>query len=142
MKVKSLSHVRLSRPHGLQPTKLMSAVNLTCCSAPSVCVCVCVCVRAGARSVFGTSWTIARQASLSMGFSRQEYWSGLPFLPPGDLPQPRGRTCVSCIFLHWQSDSLPLSHLGSPMLLSHKKHCQVHSSHSTNVTKSYVINYV
>ena len=37
---------------------------------------------------FVTSWTVARQAPLSMGFSRQEYWSGLPFLPPGDLPEP------------------------------------------------------
>ena len=33
-----------------------------------------------------TPWTIACQALLSMGFSRQEYWSGLPCLPPGDLP--------------------------------------------------------
>ena len=35
-----------------------------------------------------TPQTIARQAPLSMGFSRQEYWSGLPLLPPGDLPDP------------------------------------------------------
>ena len=34
------------------------------------------------------SWTIARQAPLSMGFSRQEHWSGLPFPSPGDLPNP------------------------------------------------------
>ena len=33
-------------------------------------------------------WTVACQAPLSMGFSRQEYWSGLPCLPPGDLPDP------------------------------------------------------
>ena len=33
-------------------------------------------------------WTVAHQAPLSMGFSRQEYWSGLPCLPPGDLPDP------------------------------------------------------
>ena len=33
-----------------------------------------------------TPWTVARQAPLSLGFSRQEYWSGLPFPPPGDLP--------------------------------------------------------
>ena len=33
-----------------------------------------------------TPWTLARQAPLSMGFSRQEYWSGLPFPSPGDLP--------------------------------------------------------
>ena len=37
---------------------------------------------------FATPWTVARQASLSMGFSRQEYWSGLPFPPPGNLPSP------------------------------------------------------
>ena len=33
-------------------------------------------------------WTVARQAPLSMGFSRQEYWRGLPFPTPGDLPHP------------------------------------------------------
>ena len=38
--------------------------------------------------LFGTPWTIAYQASLSIGFSRQEYWSGLPFPSPGDLPNP------------------------------------------------------
>ena len=38
---------------------------------------------------FATPWTIACQGSLSMGFSRQEYWSGLPWPPPGDLPHPR-----------------------------------------------------
>ena len=37
---------------------------------------------------FATSWTVAHQAPLSMGFSRQEYWSGLPCPPPGDLPKP------------------------------------------------------
>ena len=35
-----------------------------------------------------TLWTVARQGPLSMGFSRQEYWSGLPFYSPGDLPDP------------------------------------------------------
>ena len=35
-----------------------------------------------------TPWTVAHQAPLSMGFSRQEYWSGLPFPTPGDLPNP------------------------------------------------------
>ena len=38
--------------------------------------------------LFVTLWTIAHQAPLSMGFSRQEYWSGLPCLPPGNLPDP------------------------------------------------------
>ena len=35
-----------------------------------------------------TPWTVAHQAPLSVGFSRQEYWSGLPFPSPGDLPNP------------------------------------------------------
>ena len=38
--------------------------------------------------LFVTLWTVALQAPLSMGFSRQEYWSGLPCRPPGDLPNP------------------------------------------------------
>jgi len=52
---------------------------------------VCVCVRVHARCrvrLFATPWTIALQAPLSIGFSRQEYWSGLPFPAPGDLPDP------------------------------------------------------
>ena len=38
--------------------------------------------------LFVTPWTVAHQALLSMGFSRQEYWSGLPFPSSGDLPDP------------------------------------------------------
>ena len=38
--------------------------------------------------LFATPWTVSRQAPLSMGFSRQEYWSGLPFPSPGDVPDP------------------------------------------------------
>ena len=38
--------------------------------------------------LFATPWTVTYYASLSMGFSRQEYWSGLPFASPGDLPDP------------------------------------------------------
>ena len=55
-------------------------------------------------------WTIARQAPLSTGFSRQEYWSGLPCPPPGDFSNP-GIEPVSPAL---QVDSLPLSHQGSP----------------------------
>ena len=50
-----------------------------------------VCLREGELScaqLFATPWTIARQAYLSIGFSRQEYWSGLPCPPSGDLPDP------------------------------------------------------
>ena len=38
--------------------------------------------------ILATPWTLAYQAPLSMGFSRQEYWSGFPFPSPGDLPDP------------------------------------------------------
>ena len=51
-------------------------------------VCVYVCVGVCAHILFATPWTVALQAPLSMGFSRQEHWSGLPFLPPRDLPDP------------------------------------------------------
>ena len=48
---------------------------------------LCVHVQSISRD-FETSWTVACQAPLSMGFSRQEYGSGLPFPSPGDLPNP------------------------------------------------------
>ena len=51
-----------------------------------VCVCVCVCVPSHVQ-LFVTPWTVARQTPLSVNFP-QGYWSGLPFPPPGDLPNP------------------------------------------------------
>ena len=51
-------------------------------------VCVCVCARMRVLSCLATPWTVAYQARHSMEFSRQEYWSGLPFSTPGDLPNP------------------------------------------------------
>ena len=56
-----------------------------------------------------TPWTVAHEAPLSMGFPRQEYWSGVPFPPPGDLPNP-GMEPVSPAL---QADSLPLSRQGA-----------------------------
>ena len=52
-----------------------------------VCVCVCAC-KLSRVQLFATPWTVACQASLSMGFFKQEYWSGVPFLSPGDLFDP------------------------------------------------------
>ena len=71
------------------------------------CVCVCSFVFDSA-----TPWTVVHQALLSMGFPRQEYWSGLPFPSSGDLPNPGIEPESSA----WQVDSLPLSHPGSPDL--------------------------
>ena len=47
--------------------------------------------------LFTTPWTVTHQAPLSMGFSRQEYWSGLLCHSSRGCPQPRAQTCVSCI---------------------------------------------
>ena len=52
--------------------------------------------------LFVTAWTIACQASLSMGFSRQQYWNGLLFPTPGDLPNPRIKT-TSPVSPYWAS---------------------------------------
>ena len=56
-----------------------------------------------------TPWTAACHPPLSMEFSRQEYWSGLPFPTPGDLPHPG----IESVSPAWQVDSLPLCHLGN-----------------------------
>ena len=73
---------------------------------------MCDCVLSDVQ-LFATPWTVtngACLAALPMEFSRQEYLSGLPFPPPGDLLNPR----INLAYLHWQVDSLPLGHLGSP----------------------------
>ena len=64
--------------------------------------------------LFATPQTIAQQASLSVGLFQQEYWSGLPFPLPGDLPNP-GIKLTSLCLLHWQADSLPLAPPGKPI---------------------------
>ena len=66
--------------------------------------------------LFVIRWTAARQAPLSMEFSRQEYWNGLPFPPPGDLPDP-GIELTSPASPALAVDSLPLSHLRSPVCI-------------------------
>ena len=63
--------------------------------------------------LFAIPWTIARQAPLSMEFSRQEYWSGLPCLLHGIFPAQGSNLPLLCL-LHWQTGSLLLHHLGSP----------------------------
>ena len=73
------------------------------------CVCVCVPSHFSCVQLFVSRWTVAHQAPQSMGFSRQEYWSGLPFPPPGDLPD-SGIEPVSPASPTLQVDSLLLSH--------------------------------
>ena len=79
---------------------------------PKVCVCVCP-LHCGVESVShsvvsdsATPWTVAPQSPLSMGFPRQEYWSGLPFASPEDLPKPGIPHCGQILY--------PLSQQRSP----------------------------
>ena len=65
---------------------------------------------------FVNPWTVVCQAPFSMEFSMQGYWSGLLFPSPGDLPN-SGKKPMSSVSPTLQADSLPLSHLGSPLLL-------------------------
>ena len=86
--------------------KFQFTTRFFCCPA---------CVRAKSLQLCSTLcdlWTVAHQAPLSLGFSRQEYWSELPCLSPGDLPDP-GIKPVSLVPPALQAASLPLSHWGS-----------------------------
>ena len=68
-------------------------------------------------SVSATPWTLASQAPLSMGFSRPEYWSGLPFTSPGDLPNPGIELRSPAL----QADSLPSEPPGNPYKILQKE---------------------
>ena len=71
---------------------MVSSIHWTLCKVRGVCVCKLV----SHVWPFVTPWTEALQAPLSMGFPRQEYWSGLPLPSPGDLPN-QGSNLVSCV---------------------------------------------
>ena len=79
--------------------------------------------RCAGIQLFTTQWTVTHPAPLSMGLSRQEYWSQLAFPLQGDLPDSGWNLGFLCL-LHWQVDSLPLSHLGSPEDLINIKACK------------------
>ena len=82
---------------------------------------MCVCVLVRHVQLFATPWTVAHQAPLSMGFSWQEYWSGLPFPPPGDLPDPRIKP--RSLALH--VDSLLSEPAGKPHLYNIHTHIHI-----------------
>ena len=74
-----------------------------------------VCLFTQLCPTLATPWAVAHQAALSMGFPGQEYWSGLPFASPRDLPNPGITACL----LHWSAGSLPLSLQGSTCICTH-----------------------
>ena len=71
--------------------------------------CCCCHLFAKTCPTLATPWTVACQAPLSMGFSRQEYWNGLPFPSPGDLPDPGMEHRSSAL----QAEALPSEPPGS-----------------------------
>ena len=81
--------------HGAsRPSRSVCSAQPRCTHTHSACVhtaqalCFVVVQSLTCVRLFATPWTVAHQAPLSMGFSRQEYWNGLPFPSPGDLPHP------------------------------------------------------
>ena len=80
-------------------------------------MCTCMLSHFSHVRLFAVLWAVAHQASLSMSFSRHEYWSGLASPPPGDLPDPGTKpvSLMSCLLL-WQAGSLPLAPPGKPLL--------------------------
>ena len=91
-------------------------LNIMC----SQCVCVCVCVCAQSFShiwLLATLWIVTHQVPLSMGFSRQEYWSELPFSFPGDLSDP-GIKPVSSVSPVLAGEFFTSEPLGKPHVLN------------------------
>ena len=107
--------IQASGPHMWSGWRAIPHSSSTAHPAPlalflSECVCALSCVW-----LFATPWTVARQAPLFMEFPRQEYWSRLPFPAPRDLLDPRIKPTSPALL----ADSLPLSHLESPLKISH-----------------------
>ena len=109
---------------------LCQSMTITCVSGKSFCSALSHSV---VSNSFGTTWTVANQAPLSMGFSRQEYWSKLPFLLPGHHPHPR-----LLHLLHWQLDFLPLYHRGSPK----RKFTLRNTGRSRQTARVFLIKYI
>ena len=78
--------------------------------------------------LFVTPWTVAHQAPLSMGFSRQEYWNGLPFPSPGNLPDPGIKPGSPAL----QADSLPFVPSGKTYAHKHT-HTHIHTHTHTHI---------
>ena len=99
-------------PKPLSPINIILEVRAS--TYQFVCACVLSCF--SCIQLFATLWSVAHQAPLFMGFSRQEYGSGLPCTPPGDLPDPGMNlvSSISCIgsqgLYHcatWEGDTIP-----------------------------------
>ena len=107
----------LSEPVLISSLSCSALCNFSVCPPHSRVKIFCVCQLLSRVRLFETPWTVAHQAPLSMEFSRQEYWSGLPCPSPGDLPdlriEPRSSTLQADSFLQclttWEGENVILS---------------------------------
>ena len=83
--------------------------------------------------LFATPWIVAYQASPSMGFSRQEYWSGLPFLSPRDLPDPGIEPGSPAL----EADALTSEPPGKPMKRKKEKRKAKEKRKDTHLNKEF-----
>ena len=91
--------------HSVPASQFEHLITETFLKTTCVCVCVCVrlslcvsvCIHSSCVRLFATPWTVALQTPLSVGFPRQEYWSGLLFPTPGDLPDKLGNSKMNPI---------------------------------------------
>ena len=90
----------------------MSVIKF-CNSSAVICMCVYATLFQSCLTLCDLIWNVAHLAPLSIGFSRQEYWSGVPSPPPGNLPDP-GFECISLMSPALQVGSLPLASPGKP----------------------------
>ena len=96
----------------------MAAPDLSCSMQDTV---PCCCLVAKLCPTLFDPMDHSPPGSLSMGFSRQEYWSGLPFLSQGDFPN----LGIKPVSSAWHVVSLPLSHMGSPHLRLSCEACRI-----------------
>ena len=83
--------------------------------------------------LFATPWTVAHQALPSMGFSKQEYWSGLPFPSPGDLPDPE----IKLVSPAFQADALTSEPPGKLVKVCRLRHVKCRAGWSTSWNQDY-----
>ena len=106
-----------SKPHGpsLSCSHKLLTTTLFPAGHPHEYICACVLSCFSCVWLFATPWTVAWHAPLSMGFSRQEYWNGLPFPSPGNLPDPGIEStspalAAGIFFYHWATwETLPMN---------------------------------
>ena len=108
------ARLAIAQPKNAESKSSVHCIGVGICSWCYLMLHVCVRSHFSRVWLFAIPWTVARQAPLSMGFSRQEYCGGLPCPPPGDLPDPGiepaspASPALQVNFYHWATSSKTL----------------------------------